>query len=395
MGVGIGPASEWIAGTRTRRAMWILLGAVALLLLIACVNLANLLLARAAGRTREMAVRSGAGRRAAAHRGIGVTESCLLCFGGAGLGLLRAWLSVAALKASETNSIPRLTELDLNGYVLGFTLLVSMLTGFASGLAPALQSPSLRDQPEPGGRQRSRDWDRWHARRRRSSFVPDAAGRRRAPHAQLLAASLTGVERGFDTRQRLFFSVSLPDRYPAHSVGRLAAQFLERVQALPYVKSAAVVSQRPLGQGNTGLGFGAPGQERADRDVPWASWRLISPDYFKALGMPIPAPVEPSSRRRAGTAAEGPVVVSRRVADMLYPNQDPVGRPITLWKGSSSRGASSAWWPTCVSAGSIRSLLSRCICRARVLAGSPGNMWCIPASRRCRRIRHSGPSWPR
>ena len=150
-------------------------------------------------------------------------------------------------------------------------------------------------------------------------------------------SQLTGVERGFDTRQRLFFSVSLPGSIPGPQRWQLAAQFLERVQALPYVKSAAVVSQRPLGQGNTGLGFGAPGQERADRDVPWASWRLISPDCFKALGMPILAGRTFIPQEGGNSRTEGPVVVSRRVADMLYPNQDPVGRPITLWKGQGNR----------------------------------------------------------
>src|SRR5437867_4191760 len=142
MGIIMEPGSRWLVRDTLRRALWILFAAVGFLLLIACVNLANLLLARGTGRTREIAVRCalGAGRIRIVR--LVLTESLVLGVIGASLGLVLASSMVDLFKALDPGGIPRLAEIGINGSVLAFTLLVTLLTALLSGLVPALQAPS-------------------------------------------------------------------------------------------------------------------------------------------------------------------------------------------------------------------------------------------------------------
>ncbi|HZI56072.1 MAG TPA: ABC transporter permease, partial [Verrucomicrobiae bacterium] len=141
MGVTLSTSKEWLADSDLRTKLWVLMSAVAFLLLIACVNLANLLLAKATGRTREIAVRAALGASRLRIVRMVLTESLVLGLTGAILGITLAAIAVAAIKAADPGGIPRIAELGINPWVLAFTLLAAILTGVLSGLVPALQAP--------------------------------------------------------------------------------------------------------------------------------------------------------------------------------------------------------------------------------------------------------------
>jgi putative ABC transport system permease protein len=345
IGIRLEPASTWIAPDTVRRALWVLLGAVGFLLLIACVNLANLLLARATTRHRETAVRAalGAGRARIVQQLL--LESLLLGVIGAGMGLVLAVAAVTVLKALDPGGIPRLSEVSLNTWVLSFSLGMGLLSGVVSGLLPAFRIPysglltALRegDRSASGGRGQMR---------LRAGLVcaEVALSLMLLVGAGLLIRSfgeLLGVDRGFQTDDRLFFTVTLPPSYNDDEGSRTSDfinLYLERPAGLPQVQSAAAVSTRPLSAGSTGLGIVADGREPGDDgSVPWASWRLITEDYFETLGLPI-------LRGRTFTeldqiADPWRAIISQRVADLLWPGEDPIGRQAILWAGQGNRSA--------------------------------------------------------
>lgn len=141
MGANIGSSSRWVADGDLRTKLWLLLGAVGFLLVIACVNLANLLLAKATRRTREIAVRAALGARRTRIIGMLLTESLILSLSGAVLGVLLAWFALSILKSANPAGLPRVDEMSVNPWVLAFTLVIALITGVLSGLAPALHAP--------------------------------------------------------------------------------------------------------------------------------------------------------------------------------------------------------------------------------------------------------------
>ncbi len=342
IGVTMEPASRWRADTNVRRALLVLTGAVGFLLLIACVNLANLLMARATARHRETALRTalGAGRSRIIRQVI--TESLLLGLIGAGLGLLLAVGGLHLIRILQPEGVPRLTEIDLNGWVLAFTVFIGLLAGILSGLLPALQIPyasaatALRegDRGSTGGRS---------AKRLRNVLVACeiALSLVLLIGAGLLVRSfgeLLGVERGFASENRLLFAVNLPDDWDGNRASDLRNTYLERITAIPQVISAAAVNVRPLIGGSTGMGILPAGHpEDAEANIPLASWRMITPDYFRAVGIPL-------LRGRTITADEvvgdpWRVIISQRLAEEMWPDEDPIGRTALLWKGQGDRPA--------------------------------------------------------
>jgi predicted permease len=344
MSGNVAPLSQLVAGDNTRRALWVLLGSVAFLLLIACVNLTNLLLAKGAGRAREMALRAalGASRRRIVR--LLVAESLVLSAVGAGLGVLLAIWSLDVLRASSAWGIARLDEVEINGWILAFTTAVAVATGLLTGLAPALQaargelSSALREgERGVAGTPRQQ--------RLRSVLVAAEVALTLAllVGAGLLLRSfsaLLGTDRGFQTERRVLVELNLPVSYGEHE-GKPAMQFArdfeERLRNLPQVVSAAVVSGRPMSSGSTGMGIVAAERPDATREIPWASWRLITKDYFKTMGVPL-------LRGRTFDETdiiEKPwrVIVSQRLAEQLWPGENPVGRQALLWKGQGNRPA--------------------------------------------------------
>lgn len=342
MGIRLDPSASWVASDSIRRALWILLGAVGFLLLIACVNLANLALAKATGRTRERAVRAalGASRSRLARQSL--TESLLLSGLGATVGLGIALGVVTLLKSLDPGGIPRLAQVSLNLTVLGFTALAAAVTGLLAGILPALHAGqgdlagTLRDS------ERSQGPGRLMGRARGLLVAVEVA----ASLALLIGAGLLlrsfgqllGVNRGFETENRTLAGVSLPESYTNERADQFIRHFTQRVSGTPGVISSAAVSMRPLQGVGTGMGiFAADKQAPAPDAVPWASWRIITAGYFRTLGVPI-------ARGRDFTehdviAEPWRVIISQRLADRLWPGEDAVGRNVLLWQGQSNLSA--------------------------------------------------------
>jgi len=334
------PSSDWIAGDTQRRALWVLMGAVGCLLLIASVNLVNLLLAQASGRAREVALRAALG--ASRFRIIRqlVVESLVLGAIGAGLGLMAATWTVALLRDAETG-LPRLAFAEVDPRVLMFTVAVGLVTSVLTGLSAALQTsqgalaPALREGDRGAGTSPRQG-------RVRQVLVASevALSMTLLVGAGLLVRSFDAVmraERGFQTERRLLIQVSPPGEYGETRTWQLLDDFMTRARHIPGVTAVAAVSGRPLSDGSTGLGLARPGAPDSGRDVPWATWRLVTPDYFRAMGVPLLRGRTFTAQDRVKEGQPNRVVISKRAADLLYPGEDPVGRQVILWKGQGDR----------------------------------------------------------
>jgi len=339
LGIDIAPSSDWIAPDQLRAALWVLMGAVGFLLMIACVNLANLLLARSTGRTKETAVRSALGANRARIAWQVLTESLLLGALGAAAGVLLAAGMIELLRAFDPGSIPRIYEMGINGRVLAFTVAAALVTGVISGLVPAFQAPYSNIVAA------LRDGDRGVAgnarqKRVRSALVvvEVALSLMLLVGAGLLIRSfneLLNVERGFDAENRVVVEINLPAQDgEMNPVDRLFNEFLPRIEALPTVQSASAVNMRPISGGNVGMGIvAASGAEDPDQPVPWAGWRMITEDYFQTMGVSLLKGRTFTPQDIIGEPWR--VIISERVAELLWPGEDPLGRQAILWKGQN------------------------------------------------------------
>jgi putative ABC transport system permease protein len=343
-------SSIWVASNITRRALWVLLGAVAFLLLIACLNIANLLLARGMSRKREIAMRTALGAGRARLVRFVMAESILLSGFGALLGVGLAWAALQAVRAMEISGIPRLTQAGLNPWVLGFAALLAVLTGVLSGLAPALQAP-MRDiaaRLREGDRQTG---GRGEGRLRATLVVGEVAlSFFLLVGAGLLIRSFTSlmtVDRGFQTENRLLFSVNMPGSYWSNGAGKqFLDRFLAQLSASPQVISVGAVSHRPVEGGDPGMGIAsASARGSSGNHNPWAGWRIVTPGYFRAVGLPLlrgrllDERDKPVWAERGEPAPARHVVISERLAKLLFPGEDPVGKHAALWTGQSDRDA--------------------------------------------------------
>ena len=319
-----------------RPALLTLMGLVGFVLLIACANVANLLLARAAVRDREMAIRAalGASRWRVARQLF--TESILLALIGGALGVLLAlWagdLIRSAIPAEYMNFIPGWKLIGVDLRVLAFTFALSTLTGLLFGLAPALQAskPDLNVALKEGGKSSGG----FAKRRLRSALViaEVALSFMLLIGAGLMMKSfirLIGADPGFSADGALTMELSLP-RAKYGEAGRRATfyqQLLEQVESLPGVESAGVVNHLPLGGSNTSSSFlvegvpePPPGQ---DFDV---RYRVCSPHYFRALGMTLREGRAFTDQDKAG--GQPVVIVNETLARKYWPNESAVGKRI-------------------------------------------------------------------
>jgi len=342
LGALITPLHEQLTGDSSK-ALYVLLGAVAFVLLVACVNVANLMLARAAARERELAIRASLG----ASRGRIVRQIMVECLplgliGGA-LGVLLALWGIDLLESLLPASLPRHNEIGVNGRAISFTFAVALFTVLLFGLFPALQAAKadVRASLSEGGRGGSRQ-----GRLRRLLVVAEVAlALVLLVGAGLMVRSFVKLRQapvGFTERNVLTMRVSLPDaKYPfpisaddRRNPAGLAfyEQLLERVGALPGVKAATVSSVLPLGSmGNWGKYLsveGHPAPPSLDK-VPSANFALISHDFFRTFGVAIRRGRSFTDRDKENS--QPVAIVNETVARRFFPNEDPVGK--TIWMG--------------------------------------------------------------
>jgi len=334
------PLAEQVVGD-VRPALLVLLGAVGFVLLIGCANVANLLLARATAREREIALRTALGGSQMRIVRQLLTESVVLAVVGGLLGLLLAGWGAAALGRLAALYLPRAGEIELSLPVLGFTAFLILFTGIGFGLIPALQAsrPDLQGVLKDAARGASAGAPR--TRMRAALVVAEVAiALMLLAGAGLLLRSfqrLMAVEHGFDPERLLTLQVWLPvpndrskGRYMDHEQRRaFYDRALAAVQGVPGVRDAALTSRLPL-RGRNGLGFvieGRPTPE--DQPMPSAEFRMVSPNYFATMGIPV--------IRGGGlpeledSLANAKVVVNRTLAEKYWPGDDPIGRRIRIF----------------------------------------------------------------
>lgn len=291
-GVRVVPLREQVV-SQTRPALLALLGSVALVLLIACANVANLLLARAAGRRKEIAVRLSLGaRRPQVIRQL-LSESVLLgLIGGAG-GLVLAYGGIQILRATGPADLPLLREIGVNGTVLLFAAVVAVLTGLLFGLVPALQAskPNLTGALNDGGR------------------GSDDGGGRRIPNALIVSelaitlvlliaagllvtsfTELLRVDPGFEAEGVLTFQLELPmgTKYPRQEQREVFFRdLMDRLEQHPDVSSASMVTSPPMTDEGFSTTFTVSGAELPPDQAPMAEVRFVAPKYFETLGIPL------------------------------------------------------------------------------------------------------------
>ncbi|MGH9831537.1 MAG: ABC transporter permease [Blastocatellia bacterium] len=333
--ITIQPLHEEIVG-RAQTTLLVLFGAVFFVLLIACVNVANLLLARATAREREMAVRSavGAGRGRIVRQLL--TESLLLAVISSAVGILMAQWAIDALGALGPEQLPRLQAVSIDGRILLFTLALTLLTGVLFGLAPALQAGqvNLNELLKEGGR--SGAGVRQRRLRDALVVVEVALALVLLVGAGLLVRSfwkLQQADSGFDHERVLTANLLLRGaRYDnGPKIIAFQKQLLERVSALPGVQSAGLTSDLPWTGYDENAGFTIEGKTFPPNDGPSARYHVASSDYFRAIGVPLVAGRFFNDADRMpdgpdGTGALRVVLINRAMADRYWPGENAVGK---------------------------------------------------------------------
>jgi putative ABC transport system permease protein len=338
-----------LSSGRVRGVLLVLLGAVGFVLLIACANVANLLLARAAVRMKEIAIRSALGAdRASLVRQL-LTESILLALGGGVFGLLLARWSVSSLVALNPN-LPRASEIGIDPGVMMFTLLVSILTGLVFGLAPALQTSrtNLQDTLKDGTRSGAADLAGRNVRR--GLVVAEVAlSLTLLVGAGLLIQSvmrLEGVSPGFDARNVLVFNLALPGvKYPTDTASELfSEQLMPRLNALPGVRAAGTTSVIPFGGSWSTSSFSIEGLiVPPGQNGPWGDSRVVTPRFFDAMRIPLKRGRAFTDQDRSG--APPVTIIDEQFVKKYFANTDPIGKRITF---GARRGSNDSTWITIV-----------------------------------------------
>ena len=332
-GVTIIPLLDKFVGA-VRPALYILLGAVGLVLLIGCANVANLLLARATQRRKEIAIRSALGaRRGRIIRQL-LTESVMLSMFGAAGGLMLVWWGIGLLAAFSPPTILRLNDVNVDARVLGFTIALSLLTGIIFGLAPALQASKLdlNAALKEGGR--GSGSGAGHRLRNLLAVSEIALALVLLVGAGLLVRSflrVLDVTPGFEPSNLVTMNVSANGtRYAEDAqVRAFYDEVVSRVAALPGVQAAAVVSNLPLGGNKDMYGFHVEEKPLANpEEAPSVERYVVSPEYLRAMRIPLLAGREFDDRD--GPKAPFVALISESTARSIWPNENPIGKRVRM-----------------------------------------------------------------
>jgi putative ABC transport system permease protein len=329
---------DWIVPEETRRALVIFMGAVALVLMIACGNVASLMLARAASREKEISIRAALGANRMRIVSQLLAEAMLVAVTAGVFGLLIAWGGTRLLTAAgPAVGIPRLDEMSIDVTVFGFALGIAVLSGLVFGIVPAVHAsrPQVNASLKETGRGTT---DGASQQRLRSALIVAqvALSVSLLIGAGLLVRSFLQVQRvnpGFALDHLATMRVILPGSTFNTDAKQRAFydRLLPAVAALPGVQSVATSSGVPLSGGNTGTELDIPGRPIA-RGVPsTADWRLVSPGYFKAMNIPLRG--RDFDDRDVGTPEQPAAlvtIVSESMARRYWPGEDPIGRPVIL-----------------------------------------------------------------
>ena len=312
----------------------VLLGAVSFVLLIACANVANLLLARSTGRTREFAIRAALGASPARVIRQLLTESVLLGIAGGCIGLLLAKLGVRVLLATLATNVPRSEEIALDSHVLFYTLGISVLTGIVFGLIPALKTlrPDTHETLKEGGRGSS------GARHRAQSVF--IVGEMAMAVVLLIGAGLMirtlsalgNVNPGFDPHNVLTFAISSTSS-SATKPDQLRAMYRETLRQLESVRGVETVSMMggslPM-TGDSEVPFWLEGQPKPanDNDMPFALFYLVNPGYHQAMRIPVKR--GRSFTDRDDEHSPSVALIDATFARKYFPNQDPIGKHLNV-----------------------------------------------------------------
>ena len=329
-GIRLVPEADAVVGPM-RQGLFILLGAVGLVLLIACANLSNLLLARATTRHKEISVRTALGAtRWMIVRQL-LAESALLATAGAAAGLgLGAW-GIKLLTTLAPGDLPRITESGINLQVLIFTALVAVLTSVLFGLVPALAAakPELAASLKEGGRSGTETLSR--SRLRSALIVTETAlAMILLVGSGLLLRSLLGLGRvdpGFAKDHVLTFGLDLPGRYKHPQRVAFYRSLLEQVRATPGVRSASAAFPLPLSAGDVRTTLEVEGRPMKQSEFPVTTLHIIDRDYFRTLGIPLLSGRTFNLQDDAVGAIPN-VIISQRLARQIFPEEDPIGRRI-------------------------------------------------------------------
>jgi putative ABC transport system permease protein len=340
LGYSVQPLRDYVV-SGARSSLFVLGGAVGLVLLIACANVANLLLIRATGRRKEFAIRSalGAGRRRILCQLL--TESVILSSAGGLLGLVLGVAGVRALVVASPGDIPRIGEhgsaIALDWRVLVFTLGLSVFTGILFGIIPAVKTSraDLNGALKEGGNQQSAGF---HQNKARSLL---AVGEISLAVVLLIGAALLirtlialgQVNPGFDPHHVLLMDMSLSGERFANTadVSRLVRDARQRINAIPGVEASAMTSWPPL-KGRMGLPFIVVGRPLGNRSSTGDSlWVDASPGYFEVFKIPLLRGRDFTAQDDA--ASPHVVLINESMAKRYWPNQDPIGQQIIIGKG--------------------------------------------------------------
>ena len=324
-----------VLGERAKLTLWLLMGAAAFVLVIACANVANLTLMRSVRREHELVVRAALGAGAARLRRLLLAENLVLTLLGGALGLLVAFGGVGMLISFAARYSPRAGEIRVDGVVLGFTLTLALFVAVLLSYAPKLAKESALGAWLAGGGKRSTGNLRRQRLQRGLVVAQIAVSVVLLTGAGLLTRTmlqLSVVDTGMKTENVLTMEVP-PSGYGQDNAVMVARyeRMRDEIRAIPGVTDAAVGSTIPLRAAGFMLEVKAEGRPVSPGEpMPRAENRRASPEYFRVAGIPILKGKEFSTTDRAGSPLV--VIINKTLADKLFPNQDPIGRRVA-WTG--------------------------------------------------------------